>query len=823
MSAFVPPRPTPAPDGLPGAEALIAGGETGQRLRAFDWSAHALGPPARWPAALRTAVNLILSVPESIYICWGPALHFFHNDPYVPMLGPRLGQSIGTTLPRLWPDAWEAVRPDVEAALAGGTVQHVDVPIAMARHGVPEQTWWTYSFSPLRDETGAVAGVFCITNEQTERILSLQARELGERRLDVAQATGLLGFFEWDVRSAMARGDANFARAYGFAPEEAERGIALRAIVDRADPEHRDSYAASVAASAARADDYEREVKVRRPDGSVRWLMVRARCAASGPDGPLVFTGIVVDITAAKNAEELLRRANESLELRVAQRTRERDRAWNLSRDLMGVADTEGVWISVNPAWERLLGWRPEQIVGRTSHWLIHPDDQERTRQEERSLAAGTVTERFVNRFCDTQARYHWLSWTAVMEGGLLYCSARDVTEATEHQAQLEHTRDALRQAQKMEAIGQLTGGVAHDFNNLLTVIRSSVDLLRHPRMNEDRRGRYLEAISDTVDRASRLTGQLLAFARRQALQPEVFEVNQRVRSVAEMIRTMVGSLVRLEVRCTPQPLHTHADTSQFDTALVNLAVNARDAMQGQGELHIEVRRTDAIPAQGAHPAVSGDFVVVHVADEGHGMAPELMDKIFEPFFTTKPVGKGTGLGLSQVFGFVQQSGGQTRVRSAPGEGTRLSLYLPAVAAPPAAPVAVLAAREVAPAPAREGLLVLLVEDNEEVGPFAEQVLQALGYRTRWATHAEQALEWLAEPGERIDAVLTDVMMPGISGVELAQRLRVSHPGLPVVLTSGYSHVLAQDGGHGFTLVQKPYSVETLGAALERVLEHGRA
>ena len=941
--------PSSANDG----DGLVDGGDTGRRLRAFDWGGHPLGPPRTWPSALRIAVNQILSSPESMYLCWGPALHFFSNDTYAPLLGPRLGRSVGTTLPALWPDAFEAVRPSIEKAMAGDAVRFVDMPIDMARQGVPEQTWWTFSFSPLFDENGRVAGAVCITNEQTERILSMQAqrasdernrqildsaidyaiistdldgritswnagarnimgwteeemrgdiadriftpedvasgvparemlaalqtghgnderwhlRKNGERfwasgemmalrdgagevagflkilrdrteqrraaqtlrasqkRLEIAHETGLLSFFEWDVRGGMARGDANFAKVYGFTADEAASGIPLEKILGRADPEHRDQYADSVAGTAASASDYTREVKLRHPDGTVHWLLVRASCTSHDDAGPLGFTGIALDITATKTAEELLRRANVSLERRVDERTRERDRTWTLSRDLIGVADNDGAWLSINPAWTRTLGWTDDQIVGRTSEWMEHPDDRRKTRGEIRDLASGEITGEFVNRFRCADGSYRWLAWTAVMDDGRLYCSARDVTEATERQAQLEQAEDALRQAQKMEAIGQLTGGVAHDFNNLLTIIRSSVDLMRHPKANEERRGRYLNAISDTVDRASRLTGQLLAFARRQALQPEVFEVNHRLLTVAEMIRTMVGSLVPVEVRCTLDSQFTHADTSQFDTALVNLAVNARDAMEGHGRIRIGVREVASIPAHRLQPAIAGRFVAVSVADEGHGIPPELIDKVFEPFFTTKAVGKGTGLGLSQVFGFVRQSGGETRVESEPGNGTTFTMYLPAADAPPVAENAGgSAGADGDDGPSQgDGCCVLLVEDNREVGTFSNQILQDLGYRTQWATSGEQARELLAEADNRFDVVLSDVMMPGISGVELALGLRESHPDLPVILTSGYSNVLAQDGGHGFALVQKPYSVEALARALSNAVRRQQA
>ena len=245
-----------------------------------------------------------------------------------------------------------------------------------------------------------------------------------------------------------------------------------------------------------------------------------------------------------------------------------------------------------------------------------------------------------------------------------------------------EQVEDQLRQAQKMEAVGQLTGGIAHDFNNLLTVIRSSIDQLRRPDLPEERRRRYIAAISDTTNRAAKLTGQLLAFARRQALKPEVFDAVANVEAIGEMVRTLTGSRIAVETRVSPTPLYIDADPSQFDTAIINLAVNARDAMNGEGRLVISVRAADAIPALRNRPAVLGPHVAVAVIDRGTGIAPEHLDVIFEPFFTTKEVGQGTGLGLSQVFGFAKQSGGEIAVESVPGRGTTFTLYLPRVTGP---------------------------------------------------------------------------------------------------------------------------------------------
>ena len=383
----------------------------------------------------------------------------------------------------------------------------------------------------------------------------------------------------------------------------------------------------------------------------------------------------------------------------------------------------------------------------------------------------------------------------------------RRVAERTR---ELEIANDALRQSQKMEAIGQLTGGIAHDFNNLLTVIKGSADLLRRDGLAEEKRRRYVDAIADTADRAARLTGQLLAFARRQALQPEVFDAGLRITSTAEMLRSVLGSRIRLKIDADCPDCFVEADTAQFETALVNMAVNARDAMDGEGELKIAVRR---------EAEREGEFVCVEVADTGHGIEPEKVDRIFEPFFTAKGVGKGTGLGLSQVYGFIKQSDGQVRVESAVGTGTTIRLLLPARGDRPKAPGD---QRRVEAPPT--GGRVLIVEDNADVRSFAVNLLHDLGYEPEAVDSAQAAMELLSTR-PAFDVIFSDVVMPGMSGIEFAQMVRERSPELPIVLTSGYSHVLVEEGQHGFPLLHKPYSAEGMARALHEArsaLRHSR-
>ncbi|WP_309089913.1 ATP-binding protein [Phenylobacterium sp.] len=383
-----------------------------------------------------------------------------------------------------------------------------------------------------------------------------------------------------------------------------------------------------------------------------------------------------------------------------------------------------------------------------------------------------------------------------------------------ERTSELEAAHEALRQAQKMEAIGQLTGGIAHDFNNLLTVIRGSVDLLRRPDLPEGRRLRYVEAIADTADRAAKLTGQLLAFARRQALTPQTFDAAARVRGIAEMLRTVLGARVLLEIE-DGGPAFIRADPAQFETALVNMAVNARDAMDGEGRLTIRTTRLD--PSASSPALTECPCVAIEVSDTGHGIAPDDLQRVFEPFFTTKEVGRGTGLGLSQVYGFTRQSGGRVEVRSEPGQGASFTMLLPSAADQEAS-------EDVSP-PDRSGAVcaarVLVVEDNTDVREFAERILADLGFRPTLASSAQEALDLLENDASRFDVIFSDVVMPGMGGVDFARQVRRRWPDLPIVLTSGYSHVLAEDTAHGFPLLHKPYSADGLTRVLRAAVSEG--
>jgi PAS domain S-box-containing protein len=484
--------------------------------------------------------------------------------------------------------------------------------------------------------------------------------------------------------------------------------------------------------------------------------------------------------------------------------------------------DPNGLVSNWNPGAQAIKRYTADEIVGQHFSVFYTPEDRERG-EPARSLATALREGKFegeAQRVRKGGERF----WAHVLidpirdDAGQLIGFAkvtRDITERRLAQEEIERSREALLQAQKMEAIGRLTGGVAHDFNNLLTVIRASADYLRRPGLSEEKRARYIDAIAETAGRATVLTGQLLAFARRQPLQPEVFDVGARLRSLQQIISTTIGALVSVEVELADAVHLVMADPSQFETAVLNMIINARDAMPRGGAIRIRTGAADGVPAVRGHAAASGDFVAVEIADNGSGIEPDTLGRIFEPFFTTKDVDKGTGLGLSQVYGFAKQSRGEVAVSSQVGVGTTFTLYLPRAtgkALPtPAAPPSV----DLAALPSRS---ILLVEDNQGVGGFAADLLRELGQAVTWVGDAQAALDVLRVRQQEFDLVFTDVVMPGMSGIELGKEIRKSWPHLEVVLTSGYSHVLAEEGTHGFQLLSKPYSIDGLLSALRQTV-----
>jgi PAS domain S-box-containing protein len=583
-------------------------------------------------------------------------------------------------------------------------------------------------------------------------------------------------------------------------------------------------------ARVVRGGDERAELEVLYLRGDEREAWLRLVAAPILDEAERVMGGVMacLDIDREKRAEAGLRRLNEDLETRVAERTAERDRMWRLSTDLMLVARFDGTIEAVNPAWTAALGWTAGELVGTDLFALIHPDDLARTRDGAVNLAVGAAFDRIDNRYRHRDGTYRWLSWTAVPEAGLIHAVARDVTAEKAAQADLADAQERLRQAQKMEAVGQLTGGVAHDFNNLLQVVMGSIDLLRR-RLGPEADARTLRSLDGAAEAARRgaaLTARLLAFSRRQTLDPKPVDPNKLVAGMSDLLRRSLGEAVRLETVLAGGLWRARVDPNQLENAILNLAVNARDAMpDGGGRLTVETANThlDERYARGQEDLPPGQYVMVAVSDTGSGMPPEVVARAFEPFFTTKGVGQGTGLGLSQVYGFVKQSGGHVKIYSEPGQGTTVKIYLPRLRdeAAPAAGGAEPDGDRLPALPAAQGETVLLVEDDANVRRFTAEALRELGYRVIEADGAAPALELLGAHGDAVDLLFTDVVMPEVDGRRLAEEARRWWPGLKVLFTTGYSRNAIVHNGvldPGVQLIGKPFSMEELAAKLRAVL-----
>jgi PAS domain S-box-containing protein len=528
--------------------------------------------------------------------------------------------------------------------------------------------------------------------------------------------------------------------------------------------------------------------------------------AAVAIDNARLYRISQTEIEERRLAEARLRELNDTLEQRVAERTADRDRMWRLSTDLMLVARFDATITAVNPAWTGLLGWADGELLGRSFIDLVHPDDMHSTLDEAGRLADGQTTLRFENRYRCRDGSYRHLSWTAVPGDGLIHAVARDVTAEKEAASELATAQEALRQAQKMEAMGQLTGGVAHDFNNLLTPIVGTLDMLQRRGVGGEREQRLIGGAMHSADRAKTLVQRLLAFARRQPLQASAVDVGELTRGMADLIASTTGPQIQVMVDAPDDLPPARADANQLEMAILNLAVNARDAMPEGGTLRISVA---AATVGGGHRSSlkPGRYLHLSVADTGTGMDAATLARAIEPFFSTKGVGKGTGLGLSMVHGLASQLGGAVTIHSAPGLGTNVELWLPQAEA--MVPRSEPHIEAEAPAPGRG--TVLLVDDEDVVRMSTADMLVELGYAVVEAGSAEEAMR-LLERGLAPDIVVTDHLMPGMSGTELARRILAERPATGVLVVSGYAEAVGVSPD--LPRLTKPFRSADLAASL---------
>jgi PAS domain S-box-containing protein len=681
-------------------------------------------------------------------------------------------------------------------------------------NAAPEQRFLDFVYQPIRDAAGAVSGIFVEGIDVTaahDAAIALRASEEQFRTFAEAAPNhvwtsppdGRLDWFNTRVYE------------YSGAAPGALDGAGWAHIV------HADDLADAVArwsAALAEGATYEAEFRLRRADGAYRWHIARAVPIRDENGGVTRWIGTNTDIEDQKATAQALIDLNANLEQQVAERTADRNRIWRLATDIMLVAGFDGRVTAVNPAGSAILDWTEQELAGRNLFELIRPADGEQQSSEIAAPSSAPRAWRFEKRHQRKDGDDRLIAWAAVEGDGTINAVGRDVTAERRQAEALRQTAEQLRQSQKMEAVGQLTGGVAHDFNNLLHVISGNLQLLGRDIAGNERAERRVANAQVAVSRGAKLASQLLAFGRRQPLEPTVANIGRLVSGLDEMLRRALGETIEIETIVSGGLWNTFIDLAQVENAVLNLAINARDAMNGDGKLTIEVGNAflDDSYTRENPDAAAGQYVVLTVTDTGSGMAPEVVAQAFEPFFSTKPEGKGTGLGLSMVYGFVKQSGGHVKIYSELGQGTAIKIYLPRIRQDEDAPAIV------DDGPIRGGSEVVLVaEDDNAVRATVVEMLGELGYRVLKAKDAASALT-IIESGAAVDLLFTDVVMPGeLKSPELARKARLRLPHIAVLFTSGYTDNAIVHGGRldaGVELLPKPYTREALARKVRHVL-----
>lgn len=945
---------------------LNGGGEMGALMRAHDWSTSPLGPPEKWPESLRAIVALMINSRYPMFIAWGPELAFLYNDGYTPIFGAKHPNMLGRPFKEAWTEIWDDIWPLIERALAGEATYDEDLHLVMERNGYPEDTWYSFSYSPVRDESGEIAGMFCACSETTKRVMAASALRESEARLR-ALTDHLPGGIVYQIATDSDGQGRRFL--YMSQRHEEFTGVPAKAVLEDASigyslvlEDDREILVQAEMDSIAGKGPLDVEVRYRHVDGDLRWCRIISARRAE-PDGSMIWDGIQIDITERKRALDALRESE--------QRFREQ---FENANDFIFTTDLEMRITSCNPAVARALQRMPDELIGHRisdytppetwEHnkamladklagkgdttryevevfdrngermmWEINSrlirdasgaplglhaigrDVSERHRNERLLMEARTRAEAdaaeqaailgqlaegvivtdaegritFVN---DAATRLHGVAALdvepmrysetyhlfredgspcpfdelplarAVMAGetvrderwrirrpdgsevlaignaqpvlgpdrepiGAVLTirddtarnaaeqALRELNETLEERverrtAELEQAQDALRQSQKLEAMGQLTGGVAHDFNNLLTPILGSLDLLQRRGVGDEREQRLIDGALQSAERAKLLVQRLLAFARRQPLKTVAVDVGELIGGMAELVGSTCGPNIKVSVALDEGIAPALADPNQLEMAILNLSVNARDAMPDGGRLTLSAT-AETVDQGSAEKLSSGRYIRISVADTGTGMDEATLHRAIEPFFSTKGIGRGTGLGLSMVHGLASQLGGTLKISSNPGLGTNVELWLPASEAPVVddVPTDTEAASEV------KAGSILLVDDEVLVRSSTADMLTELGYDVVEASTAEDALRKFES--DRFDLLVTDHLMPGMNGVDLIHALRQRQQELPVLIVSGYAEI---DGIPQYLpRLTKPFRQADLAAAIAEIFK----
>jgi PAS domain S-box-containing protein len=841
--------------------ALVAG---------FDWAATALGPRAQWPGFRQAIVRMLLASPLAIVTLWGPDGILIYNDAYARFAGARHPRLLGAKVLEGWPEAADLNRRVLQLGLAGRTLSLRDERLVLRRYGFAEELWLDLDYSPITDDAGQPVAVLAVVTETTQRVRLERARaaditalnesaarhrclvELGDRLRalestdEIANAAAEIlcrcldgsragyavidedGYAnvanDWTNGRVRSLAGRHLFSALGepfIAPLRRGEAIAVADVLDH--PMTADNPQAWLSLGTRAVMN----VPLLENNNVAALMYVHDETARAWKPSEIMLMRDVADRTweamGRARATEGLRRLNESLAGRLRERTAERDRMWLLSTDLMLVAAFDSTIQAVNPAWRNLLGWREDELIGHSLREFIHPDDVEGALGRLALHATKLSEPKALCRYRKKDGDYLWFAWTATPDEQFVHAVGRDVT-AEKYQAEaLRAAEEALRQAQKMEAVGQLTGGIAHDFNNILQGIAGSLDLVKK-RIQQGRMDEiagHADSAMASASRAAALTHRLLAFSRRQPLDPKPVDANPLILAMRDLLARTLGAQIELVLELAEPLWVTLCDPNQLDSAVLNLAINARDAMPDGGRLVIataNVSLDEGLAARtGTIPA--GDYVCITVADTGTGMSPDVIRRAFDPFYTTKPIGQGTGLGLSMVYGFMLQSGGHADIESTPGQGTTVRLYLPrgdGVAAADAADAPAVGDLAVA-----GGKVVLVLEDEPVVRSIVVEVLQELGLQAIEAANGVEGLDILRSR-RQVDLLVTDIGLPGLNGRQVAEAARLEKPNLKILFMTGYAETVSVADGFlapGMEMITKPFAIDSLALRIKSLIE----
>jgi PAS domain S-box-containing protein len=808
---------------LPRYAFLTDGGACGELIAAKDWSATPLGAIGDWPSHLQTALAILLRSRIPVVMLWGEEGVMLYNDAYSGFAGGRHPDLLGTMVREGWSEVSDFNDNVMKVGLSGGTLHYHDQELTLHRHGKPEQVWMDLDYSPVLDAQGRPAGVICFLAETTERVaaerrseflltlsddlrmLSTPAEIMNLAADRIGALLGASRVFYAEIASGLMTVKRDFSCGVGsivgehsltdFGPDLlAAYKVGTPVVVNDVGGDERLS-------EGARAGLQSREVgafvDVVLFEGA-QWVGLLAVQNAT----PRIWS---------KDEEGLIQEVGERVKAAIERARAERDRLWDLSQDMLARANYAGMISAVNPAWTRTLGWTENELLTRGYSTFMHPEDEAPTLNAIAQMAKTGQPTRFENRIFASTGDWKPIEWTLAPEpdGVNFVAVGRDLSVAKAREAELEIARDALRQSQKMEAMGSLTGGVAHDFNNLLTPILGSLDLLVRKGVGSEREQRLIAGALQSAERARILVQRLLAFARRQPLQAVSVNMAQLVEGMTELIGSTLGPAIKLDVDISADMPAAKADPNQLEMALLNLAVNARDAMPDGGRL--TVTASPAIVTPGVSDALApGHYIHLSVGDTGTGMDAETLNRAAEPFFSTKGVGKGTGLGLSMVHGLTAQLGGRLLISSELGKGTTIELWLPVS----------LTEVDQIHRPIERALVVngrgiaLLVDDDATVRLTTADMLADLGYAVVEASSAEEALG-LIQGGVEPTLLVTDHLMPGMTGTQLIYELRMTRPELPAIVISGF----AEEEGIDPTIARltKPFRSSELTKSLSEL------